>query len=83
MNMKKLSLVFLILLLSAPNAYTLSFGEFVGGVIVGAGIAVVGAPLALGAAGFTSSGVAASSLAAGVQAGIGKILLHTWNQSLT
>ena len=35
------------------------------------GIGVVAAPLALGAVGFTSAGVAAGSIAAGIQSSIG------------
>ena len=45
--------------------------EIIGGVVVG-GAAVVFAPVALGYAGFTATGVAAGSLAAAWQASIGE-----------
>ena len=72
MNMKKsFLLLVLVLLLTPQNAFSLSFGECVAGV-VGAGVAVVGAPLALGAVGFGATGVAAGSAAAAWQSTIGE-----------
>ena len=46
------------------------FAAAVGGVLT-----IAGAPFVLGAAGFTSAGIAAGSLAAGVQAGLGNVVV--------
>ena len=68
---KSFLLLVLVLLLTPQNAFSLSFEECVVGV-VGAGAAVVGAPLALGAVGFGATGVAAGSAAAAWQSTIGE-----------
>ena len=46
---------------------------YVGGAVVGAGLAVVSAPVLLPALGFSSAGVVAGSTAAAVQATIGNV----------
>ena len=71
MNMKKLLLFSFVLVGLTQNANANLFEEIVGGVVVG-GAAVVCAPFALTYAGFTATGVAAGSLAAGWQATIGE-----------
>ena len=61
--------------------FSLPSKSVVAGAAVGATVAVVAAPLVLGAAGFTAGGVAAGSLAAGAQAGIGHLYIFLFSDN--
>ena len=71
MNLKKLLLVFLVLVGSAQKASAESFDDCVFDVVKSGAVGVA-ASLALGAVGFTPLGVAGGSLAALWQASIGE-----------